>query len=64
MKPVKKVGMVHLKGINDKAYAKYKAEQDAKPKQYTNLWLQLPLTGIDRSFQEDMINGMDMGQDY
>ena len=63
MKPVKKVGMVHLKGINDKAYAKYKAEQDAKPKQYTNLWLQLPLRGIDRNFQEDMINSMDMGQE-
>ena len=24
----------------------------------------IPLTGIDRNFQEDMINTMDMGQDY
>mgnify|MGYP000856845558 CR=1 FL=1 len=24
----------------------------------------IPLTGIDRNFQEDMINSMDMGQDY
>jgi hypothetical protein len=24
----------------------------------------IPLTGIDRNFQEDMINDMDMGKDY
>jgi len=36
-----KVGMIHLKGINDKAYAKYKAKQDAKPKHSNNLWLHL-----------------------
>ena len=39
--PIKPVGMIHLKGINDKAYAKYKAKQDAKPKDYHHLSLHL-----------------------
>ena len=40
MKP-KKQGMIHIKGVNDKAYSKYKAKQDAKPKESNNLWLHL-----------------------
>ena len=36
----KPVGMVHLKGINDKEYAKYKAKLDTK-KYTNNLKLQL-----------------------
>tara|TARA_R100000329_G_C7583599_1_gene206823 strand:+ start:118 stop:276 length:159 start_codon:yes stop_codon:yes gene_type:complete len=39
----KKLGMIHLKGINDKAYSKYKAKLDVKPKQSNNLWLQLSI---------------------
>jgi hypothetical protein len=39
MKP-KKVGMVHLKGINDKEYAKYKAKLDTS-KDNHNLKLHL-----------------------
>jgi len=37
----KAIGMIHLKGINDKAYSKYKAKLDAKPKHSNNLWLHL-----------------------
>jgi len=37
----KPVGMIHIKGVNDKAYAKYKSNLDAKPKKTNNMWLQL-----------------------
>lgn len=40
MKP-KPIGKVHLKGTNDKEWAKYKANLNAKPKEYNNLWLHL-----------------------
>ena len=43
MKP-KPIGKVHLKGINDKEWAKYKAKLDAKTKESNNLWLHLGKT--------------------
>ena len=38
---VKPIGMLHLKGVNDKGYTKYKDELNSKPKETNNLWLQL-----------------------
>lgn len=38
----KRVGMVHIKGVNDEQYKAYIEKVNSKPKTSNHLWLQLP----------------------
>ena len=42
MNKLKRLGMVHIPGVNDRSYREYLKRVKSQPKTSNNLWSQLP----------------------